>query len=307
MRTNSVMRPGARDVALALLLGAVAAPALLAAQEEQPDSARRCICVSGEGPVVWSGTAGPWALHEAEGRFRVFEHRAMIGVTLADQDGRDGVRIDDVTDGGPADRAGLRAGDVLTAIDDVELTGMDAADALVTHLADDVEPGDTVQVVYERDGTSHSASIVTEEMRLNSFAWSGPGGVIAVRPNMPDAPDLPEFNVITPRVARIAEAPEARSFLRQVFESGFRGLRLVDMNEGLGSYFNTDHGALVAEADEDAPLGLQAGDVILSIDGREVGSASHARRILQSYQPDEELSMEIMRQQRRQTLTGTVR
>lgn len=308
MRANTAVRLGVRDVAIALLLGAVAMPALLAAQEEKPDSARRCICVA-EGPTVWSGEA-PLVWRDADRSLRIFSRRAVIGVSLGQQEGSGGVRIEDVTDGGPADRAGLRAGDVLTAIDDVDLTAMDAedaADALVEHLAGDVEPGDTVQVVYERDGTSRRASIATEEVGLRSFAWSRPGGAIVVRPDMPDAPDM-DFSVVTPRMGHIGEAPEVRArVLSGLLEARMHGLRLIDMNPDLGSYFNTDHGALVAEADDEAPLGLHAGDVILSIDGRQVEDAGHAYRILQSYRPDEELSVEIMRQQRRQTLTGTVR
>src|SRR5690606_6485955 len=44
-------------------------------------------------------------------------HRAMLGIAVADNDGEPGgVRIMSVTPGGPADKAGLRSGDVITTI-----------------------------------------------------------------------------------------------------------------------------------------------------------------------------------------------
>ena len=46
--------------------------------------------------------------------------------------------------------------------------------------------------------------------------------------------------------------------------------------------------------------------MILSIDGREPTSPAHALRIVRSYEPGETMSIEIMRDKRRQTLSVTV-
>lgn len=74
------------------------------------------------------------------------------------------------------------------------------------------------------------------------------------------------------------------------------GLRLQDLNEELGRYFGRSEGALVLEVLDDAALDLEAGDVIVSVDGREVENAAHASRILQSYEPDEEMAIEVWRE-----------
>lgn len=50
-----------------------------------------------------------------------------IGVTITYEE--DGVRIQEVTPGGPAEQAGLRAGEIITAADGHDLTGEYAADA----------------------------------------------------------------------------------------------------------------------------------------------------------------------------------
>ena len=84
--------------------------------------------------------------------------------------------------------------------------------------------------------------------------------------------------------------------------SGWGHMEMVALTERLGKYFGTDKGLLVVRAPEDVSLKLEDGDVIQSIDGRDPTSVSHAMRILGSYQSGEELELQIMRDQRRQTL-----
>jgi len=56
--------------------------------------------------------------------------------------------------------------------------------------------------------------------------------------------------------------------------------------------------------DEDSTLGLQAGDVLLDIDGRAVRGEDHVWRILGSYESDEAVSFRIMRHGSEQTVEG---
>jgi S1-C subfamily serine protease len=51
---------------------------------------------------------------------------------------------------------------------------------------------------------------------------------------------------------------------------------------------------------------LQDGDVILSIDGREPTSGSHATRILGSYQPGEKVTLQLMRQHKKMNVEAKV-
>jgi putative serine protease PepD len=65
-----------------------------------------------------------------------------------------------VAPGGPAEKAGLRAGDVITAIDKVRITDVDQIDALsVTR-----QPGDTVTVTYRRGRTTADTSLVLDSL-----------------------------------------------------------------------------------------------------------------------------------------------
>mgnify|MGYP001814319113 FL=1 len=84
-------------------------------------------------------------------------------------------------------------------------------------------------------------------------------------------------------------------------------MELVEINPELGSYFGSDSGVLVVRGPEDdETVGLASGDVILRIGDREVKNPEHAMRILRSYEPEEELSIDIIRHGRSETLTGTV-
>jgi S1-C subfamily serine protease len=80
----------------------------------------------------------------------------------------------------------------------------------------------------------------------------------------------------------------------------------VTVTPGLGRYFGTDKGVLVARAPEDSTLGLQDGDVIVSIGGRQPENGRHAVRILRSYQSGETVELKILRDRRAQTLSAQI-
>ena len=80
---------------------------------------------------------------------------AYLGVSLQATTDGSGAQIGSVTDGSPAAKAGLRAGDVVTALDDETIDTADDLSAAVTAKS----PGDEVTVTYTRDGTSHTAQV----------------------------------------------------------------------------------------------------------------------------------------------------
>ncbi|GAA3384314.1 S1C family serine protease [Cryptosporangium minutisporangium] len=75
------------------------------------------------------------------------EH-ATLGVSAQDTQTGTGAQLAQVTSGSAADKAGLRAGDVVTAIGDRRVTDTDGLVAAVrSH-----EPGESVEVTYQRGG-----------------------------------------------------------------------------------------------------------------------------------------------------------
>jgi putative serine protease PepD len=79
---------------------------------------------------------------------------AYLGVSIADAP-NGGVSVGSVQSGSPADKAGLQAGDVITAVD-----GSTVADSAALGAAIDAhKPGDKVAVTYTRNGASHTATV----------------------------------------------------------------------------------------------------------------------------------------------------
>jgi putative serine protease PepD len=91
----------------------------------------------------------------------------LLGVTLTDATNSDGSTravVHSVTSGGPADKAGIKAGDVITAVDGQATEGADAVIADVrSH-----QPGERVTVTVERGGsTKHFTVTLTQQSSQN--------------------------------------------------------------------------------------------------------------------------------------------
>lgn len=72
---------------------------------------------------------------------------------------RHGLYVHAVLPGGPSDQAGLQEGDIVTSIDGTTLTSID--DLTVVQLTH--EPGESVDVTYERAGEEHTTTVVLGE------------------------------------------------------------------------------------------------------------------------------------------------
>lgn len=238
-------------------------------------------------------------------------NRARLGVVVQTRKDASvdsiGALIEDVTEGAAAAEAGLQAGDVIISFDGERLTGQyppasdfESEPAIkLIDLVREHEPGDSVVVRYRRGRNEETATVVLQESGSNSFSYS-----FSTREGV-----SPSVNWVTPDgnepfvSLRSYSSPDIEATLRIVGE--FASMELVSLNEELGAYFGTDEGVLVITA-PDEEFGLRGGDVILRIGTRNVDDPSRVFRILSSYEPGEEVTIEVMRNQNRETITGTV-
>ncbi|MBX3702963.1 MAG: PDZ domain-containing protein [Steroidobacteraceae bacterium] len=213
--------------------------------------------------------------------------RAMLGVNLGAEEAGGGVRVNSASPGGPAAEAGVKAGDVIVAIDGKKVaTGRE-----LVKVMEDVEPGQKLALELRRDGKPVKVTVEARSMDRVIFAGRDgalPSVVIGALPAMPELRGL--------------ELGGGQHWLLGAWGDA----EFVTLTPGLGRYFGTDKGVLVARAPEDATLGLQDGDVIVAIGGREPQNARHAMRILRSYQPGESVEFRVLRDRRAQTLTAKV-
>ena len=95
--------------------------------------------------------------------------RPVIGVVLGDVS-EDGVNLIGVSPDGPAEVAGIEVGDVMVAIDGIELTGrVEDAKPAVFEVMETTQPGETVQIDVARDGQELSFAVVPEVREPSSW------------------------------------------------------------------------------------------------------------------------------------------
>jgi C-terminal processing protease CtpA/Prc len=221
----------------------------------------------------------------------------VLGVTITGRDNDEpveGVEVNGVSPGGAAADAGLRAGDVITAINGESFTSENsqiASEKLLDFMTG-VENGDELSVEFLRNGKSQTVEVIPQQAHVRAFAFDFDSDEffspnVHVMPDVPFAPGGHQFE----------------QFLWMGNSSSFGSMEMVRLTERLGSYFGTKDGLLIVRAPQNNELQLQDGDVIREIDGRVPTSVSHAMRILGSYESGETVKIDIMRDKRKKTVS----
>lgn len=240
--------------------------------------------------------------------------RARLGITIqveASANDSIGATIVLVTPSGPAAKAGVRSGDIVTRFNGQRLIGSERERSEAGHesypglrlveLAAKLEPGDTVALEYRRGSETRTANVVAsheqvltfrgmEDGRFNLFRIPGPPARITEPP--------------VPGQRRVMSAlPDPDDLVFRRMGGPFAELELAPLNPDLGAYFGTSEGVLVIDTPRDNALGLKGGDVVLSVDGRPARGPSSLLRILRSYERGDVVKLEILRNKSRQTLS----
>ena len=243
---------------------------------------------------------------EGERNFSILvSGRPRMGVILSTGTGETrGAVVEAVTPGGPAEEAGIKVGDVIVRANGQSLRQSERRDKSPNEKLVDaigkLESGDRLEVEYERAGQVQRASVIVREVEPKSFAFSfgGDSGNVFLR--------VPDVDIDIPRFEKEDLEFSAPMIARAFLPFGWLDMELTSLDEGLGKYFGTSEGLLVVRAPRDEDIGLESGDVILSIDVRKPTSPSHALRIMRSYELGESMDVEIMRNKRRQTVPVTI-
>jgi len=253
-----------------------------AALQARMDAARRRLEVAAQQLAALSAQMyGPMTQ-----RFEAFAGlpHALIGVQLDDSSGESGARVREVSPGGPAEQAGVHAGDLIIAVNGTSVRGQEPAGRAI-ELLHDVKPGDKVHLQVLRDGKTRDLTVTARP----------DGNALFLGRQFPDLPPLPD-----------AKALSVWGGAPMIIRGPVADMELARLTPGLGRYFGTDAGVLVVHAPPDGGLGLQDGDVILSIGGRKPIDSSHVIRILGSYDPGEKVTLQVLRLHRRIVVATTM-
>lgn len=208
----------------------------------------------------------------------------MITPTVAAQEGitgTTGALAREVVTDGPAAQAGLKQGDVITAVNG---KSVDEKNDLRARVAE-FKPNDEITLTIVKgtaNGPTDQRDVkvkLGERPAQQSFEFQVPFGENGL-PQMPDGfPQLP-FN----GQGQQGQAPAANAaYLGVEFE--------------MTKTITGTQGALIKTIMADSPAakaGLKTGDVITAVDGKTVGDANNLRDIVQGHRPGDELTLTIV-------------
>lgn len=288
-------------------------------------------------PTVWVATAvaiAAMSLGIAPARAASDENakaKAWLGVysqefTDALRDGLDykgeGVLVNRVVPQSPADRAGLRKGDVIARVNSRPVRTPED----LSNLVQAETPGRSIALEIVRNGEKRTldARLATRPSE-DEQTWSrgrsdeeGEGFEAPETPETPEAPetpdmsDLPEVPVpvvpdfkgrLAPRAFHFETTP--RDLPGMFMGRGRLGVRLEDLNPDLAGALGSPDGkgALVVEVIKDTPAeraGLKAGDVITAVGSSRVYDSNDVIEALRG--ADQKVTLSVVRRGARRTL-----
>jgi serine protease Do len=230
---------------------------------------------------------------------------SQIGASVRDVDKSDvereklpgqwGAVVEEVRAGSPAERAGLRAGDVIVEFDGERVRGARE----LTRLVQETPDGRTVKAAVVRDGRRLDVEMTPG--RPEPLVELGDTGRVLDRLNR----DLPtDLERSLGRLRDLRLPPMDFDAIRV----GPRlGATVQDLTPQLARYFGVETGVLVTGVSEGsvaAKAGLKAGDVITALDGARVSDTSDLRRRLARLADGDQFSLGIVRDKQVTTLTG---
>ena len=262
---------------------------------------------------------------EGNRREEVFEFddehpQPFLGVTLEDADGR-GARIERVIEGSPAERAGLREGDVIVRFDGASV---DSSWDLTRRVWRSTV-GQTVELEFERDGRTErmSVELAQQESWGTGFDFKG----ITIPDHDFDFDfdfDTEQFHQHMQEMERHLEGLRDMKFDLDFDFPGFQhmgafgfhsrrpvlGVELVETTPELREHLGGDGetGVLVGRVQSGMPAeaaGLRVGDMIVKVGGDAIENESDLRQALDERR-GQSFSIEVLRDRRTISLDVTL-
>jgi serine protease Do len=249
---------------------------------------------------------------------------SQLGVMVSDLDTKEagttgGVKIDEVNQDSPAEKAGLKAGDVVVEYDGERVRSARQFTRLVQETAD----GRSVKIAVLRDGKRQTLD-ATPESRMGM--WNG-FNIDQWRDGVDRG--MREFRFEVPRQFEWAprdfdKAP--REFAPDALPRGYSyripdmllpymnstrgrlGVTVQSLTRDLEEYFGAKNGgALVSSVTPESPgarAGIKAGDVIVTVNGRGVQDSNDLIRELED--ATGEVTIVLLRDKKEMTLKATL-
>jgi serine protease Do len=218
---------------------------------------------------------------------------SYLGVSLAEIDSKRagelklkepaGVEITRVEEGSPAEKAGLKPGDVVLEFNGQHVDGMEQFGRMVR----ETPPGRESRLLISRNGATQTLMATLATRRLRPFSGNfGPGF------------EFPEFHM--PDMPQII--PTLRNHLL--------GVEAESLGPQLAAYFGVKQGVLVRAVLKDTAAekaGIRAGDVITKVEGSAVASPGELSSAVRSASSKTSaFSVELVRDHKEMSVSLTI-
>ncbi len=234
---------------------------------------------------------------------------SRLGVSLDETEGDvRGARVRSVEEGSPAEKAGLKEGDVVVRFDGEAVRSA----SQLARLVRETPAGRSVPIEVTRGGARQTLTATLAEGNRAFQLFGGDGGDFAL--------DLPNFDVQVPEPPAPPAPPHAHVMPHawawnngdgafrlgdrnvRFFAGGPRklGIEYMDVGEQLAGYFKLPGkaGVLVSSVDADGPAakaGMKAGDVILKLDGKAIEGGDDLREAVSEAEGGKEVTVTVHR------------
>jgi serine protease Do len=192
-----------------------------------------------------------------------------------------GVEITRVEENSPAEKAGVKAGDVVLEYNGQRVEGMEQFGRMVR----ETPPGREVKLTISRNGVTQTLMTALGSRKSRFSTNFAPGF------------EVPEFHM--------PDIPQIFTTLR----SPMLGVEAESLGPQLAVYFGVKEGALVRSVLENTPAqkaGIKAGDVIIKVDGMAVTTPNELSGAVRAANTKKTYSIELMRDRKPVTVTVNV-
>jgi len=174
---------------------------------------------------------------------------AFLGVS-SEKDEKAGVEIQEVTKESAAEKAGLKKGDIITKIDDVNIEDPEK----LTETIRSHKPDDKVTITYKRDGKEQKTTATLGKFKWKNNSWNG-------------------FDYKMPNMNFDFGPGHGGAYIWNNNSTKI-GIKAQDTEDGKGvKILDVDDESAASKA------GLKEGDIITQFDGKDINSASQLAEV----------------------------
>jgi len=182
---------------------------------------------------------------------KVRMNAAFLGVSSKKTD-KGGATVLEVTKGSPAEKAGIKKGDIITRVNDVKIENPD----VLFETIHNYKVGDKVKILFTRDGKEQSVVATLEKSEFEphdyNFNYKYDYKMPPMDFQMPPMPDMGDMHMGNWNFGKPKLGIKA-----QDAEEG-KGVNVLEVNDSSAA----------------AKAGLKKGDIILQVDGADVNSVN---------------------------------